>query len=291
VASDGRVLLSSESGKSGIRGKSAVEDKEKELGWLDFPWPRVLSADGRMLLFDNQGETAGRTYEVYLRNMDGSPPVRLGEGAGCAISPDGRSALAIHYGPPHRLVLIPTGSGEIRSLPPGQVDTYQVANFLPDGRRIVFLGAERGHPQRIWVQDLPDGLPRAVTPEGTDTGSIGVVTSPDGRWVAAVTQDSEIILFPLEGGESRHVMKRTPGEDLSQWSADGRTLYISCRGNPLEVFSFDLQSGKRQLWRTFELPDPAGAVIATFLVTRDARSYAYGYLRFLNELYLVEGLK
>jgi hypothetical protein len=39
------------------------------------------------------------------------------------------------------------------------------------------------------------------------------------------------------------------------------------------------------------VPDPAGVRVFDFVVTRDARSYAYGYLRILDELYLVEGLK
>jgi len=30
--------------------------------------------------------------------------------------------------------------------------------------------------------------------------------------------------------------------------------------------------------------------VLTFLVTRDARSFAYGYVRILDELYLVRGL-
>ena len=108
----------------------------------------------------------------------------LAEGDGCALSPDGRWALAIHFGPPHRLLLLPTGFGETASLAPGPVETCQTANFLPDGRRIVFVGAERGRPQRTWLQELPKGLPTAVTPEGT----VGVTTSPDGRWVAAISR-------------------------------------------------------------------------------------------------------
>ena len=288
VAPDGRVLLSSQSVQTGIRGRSFADDKERELGWLDFPWPRALSSDGKMLLLADMGETAGPTYTVYLRSMDGSPPVRLGEGAGCALSPDGRWALAIRYGPPPRLVLIPTGSGDTLSLPPGQAETYQSGSFLLDGRRIVFVGAEPGRPQRTWVQELPGGLPNAVTPEG----AVGVTTSPDGRWVAAVTQDSTLMLFPLQGGEPRSVAKLAPREEVSQWSADGRTLFISHGGQThLEVFGIDVQSGERQLWKTFEVPDPAGVRVSNFVVTRDARSYAYGYVRILDELYLVEGLK
>jgi hypothetical protein len=287
VARDGRALLASTRGQSGIRGKSSSDNKEKELGWLDFPWPEALSPDGKILLLDDVGETAGPTYSVYLRNMDGSSPVRLGEGSGRALSPDGRWALAIHFGPPHRLALIPTGSGDALSLPSGQVETYQKASFLPDSRRIVIVGAERGRPQRTWIQELPEGMPAAVTPEG----AAGTTVSPDGRWVAAVAQDLALQLFPLQGGEPRLVAKLAPGEEVTQWSADGRTLFVSHEGTRLDVFSIDVQTGKRQLWRTFEVPDPAGVRMSIIVLTRDARSYAYGYLRTLDELYLVEGLK
>ncbi len=291
IAPDGRALLISQRGQTGIRGRSSMDGTERELGWLDFPWPRALSFDGGTLLLDDIGETGGPTYSVYLRNMDGSPPVRLGEGSGYALSPDGQWVLAIRYGPQQRLVLIPTGPGDALFLPPGRIEAYQGGSFLPDGRRIVFAGAEHGCGQRTWVQELPSGVPSPVTPEG----AVGVATSPDGRWVAAVAQDSTLMLFPLQNGEPRVVAKlagKEPGrETVRQWSTDGRMLFVSREGIRLEVFSIDVQNGKRRLWKTFEVPDPAGVRVSNFLVTRDARSYAYGYMRFLDELYLVEGLK
>jgi len=170
------------------------------------------------------------------------------------------------------------------------VETYQAASFLPDGRRILFVGAEPGRPQRTWVQELPGGLPGAVTPEG----ATGVTTSPDGLWVAAVTQDSTLMLFPLQNGEPRTVAKLAPREGreaVIQWNTDGRTAFISHAGTRLDVFSIDIQSGERKLWKTFEVPDPAGVRVSNFIITRDARSYAYGYMRFLDELFLVEGLR
>ena len=287
VAPDGRMLLASRRAESGIRGKSFADDRERELGWLDFPWPRALSLDGATLLLGDMGETSGPSYAVYLRRMDGSPPVRLGEGDGCALSADGRWALALHYGPPHRLLLLPTGSGETVVLARGPVDTYQTASILPDGRRIIFVGAERERPQRTWVQEIPSGLPAAVTPEGVT----GVTTSPEGSWVAAVTQDSTLVLFPLQGGEPKPLGKLAFRDTVSQWSADGRTLFVSHGGTRLDVFGVDIHSGERRLWRTFEVPDPAGARVSNLVLTRDAHSYAYGYMRILDELYLVEGLR
>ena len=107
-------------------------------------------------------------------------------------------------------------------------------------------------------RSYPVGCRRAVTPEG----AVGVVTSPDGQWVAAVTQDSTLMLFPLQGGEPRPVAKLALREAVSQWSADGRTLFVSHEGTRLDVFGIDVQSGKRQLWKTFEVPDPAGVRVS-----------------------------
>ncbi len=109
--------------------------------------------------------------------------------------------------------------------------------------------------------------------------------------MAAVDQDLALVLFPLQGGQPRPVAKLSPREDVSQWSADGRTLFVSRVGIHLDVFSIDVRSGERKLYRSFEVPDPAGVQVSNFIITRDARSYAYGYIRFLDELFLVEGLK
>jgi dipeptidyl aminopeptidase/acylaminoacyl peptidase len=288
VAADGRVLLTSRRMQASIRGRLGTDEAEKELGWLDFSLPKALSADGRRLLFDDEGQTSGHTYTAYLRGADESLPVRLEVGSACALSPDGKWALAVQYGPPPRLIQIPTGSGDTLSLARGPVESFQgSARYLPDGRGIVFEGSERGRPQRTWIQEIPAGTPRPVTPEGTS----GTVVSPDGRWVAATTPDTAIVIFPLHGGAPRPLGKLAYWESVSQWSADGRTLLVYRSGMRLELSTIDVLTGRRRPWRTIEAPDPAGVYMGYFLVTPDQRSYAYGYLRFLDELYLVEGLK
>jgi hypothetical protein len=127
-----------------------------------------------------------------------------------------------------------------------------------------------------------------VTPEGI---AGGLATDPEGRWVAAVTSDSTLMLFPLEAGSPRRVAKLAINEEVVQWSADARTLFVSRTGMPLNVYAVDVRSGRKRLWKTIEVPDPAGVRLGAIRIARDALSYAYGYTRALGELYLVEGLK
>ena len=59
-------------------------------------------------------------YSVYVRNLDGSPAVRLGTGLALAISADGKWVLAcqIQTTPP-TIVLLPTGAGTAEAVPEG----------------------------------------------------------------------------------------------------------------------------------------------------------------------------
>jgi hypothetical protein len=61
---------------------------------------------------------------------------------------------------------------------------------------------------------------------------------------------------------------------------------------PAQVFRIDLATGKRTLWKSLEPADAAGIdTIGRVLLSADAKSYVYSYVRTLSDLYLVEGLK
>jgi Tol biopolymer transport system component len=220
--------------------------------------------------------------------MDGSPPVKLGVGSPCAISPDGSRVLAINFGPPHRLVLLPTGSGDSTSLPRGGMDKYNGGSFMPDGKHIVFVGSEAGHGRRTYLQDLEGGSPRSITPEGV----AGTAVSPDGRFVACQTKDKQIYLYPTGSGEPKLVASLLPNESVVNWTSDGRALFVRQRGDGhASVSRLDLGTGRREAVRSFELSDPAGAFMGDVALTPDGRSYAYRWARFLDDLYLVRGLR
>jgi hypothetical protein len=77
-----------------------------------------------------------------------------------------------------------------------------------------------------------------------------------------------------------------------QWTDDDRALYVYRRGRTLVPLDrIDVTSGDRTRWVDIRPPDPAGVLdIMPIHITPDGETYAYGYRRFLSDLYLVRGL-
>jgi Tol biopolymer transport system component len=269
-------------------GLAPGEPKEKDLSWLDWSVPGSLSADGKMILFQESGEGGGPHYAVYLRNTDGSPAIRLGEGTGLSLSPDGQWALSRLNVVPSPLVLYPTGVGEMKRLKDDGLN-HMSAAFLPDGKRFVFTGTEPGHGARLYLESLDDATPHAISMEGVRSN----VLSPDGKFVAARGPDEKVYLFPVGGGEPKVVAGVQPGEFPTAWSADGRSIFVIARGQiPAQVFRVDVATGQRTSWRSLEPADAAGIdTIRGVLISADDKAYVYGYSRTLSDLYLVQGLK
>jgi len=234
-------------------------------------------------------DNSGPKYAAYLRNTDGSPAIRLGEGSGLSLSPDGKWALARLNVSPSPLLLYPTGVGEIKQLKGDRLN-HIAAAFLPDGKRFVFTGTEPGHGIRLYLESLDDFTPHAVSLEGVGSA---IVLSPDGRLVATRGPDQKVYLFPVEGGEAKLVPGMQPGEIATAWSSDGRSLFVMARGQvPAQVFRVDVSNGQRTFWKTVEPADAAGIdTIGRLVMSADNKSYVYAYVRILSDLYLVEGLK
>src|SRR5262249_19798603 len=289
VSRDGRVLIDHEDSRAGIVGRIAGESQERELSWLDYSFLRDLSTDSSTLLFDEQGEGGGPGGGVYLRKIDGSAAIRLGDGAGQALSPDGKWALTMTLSP-SRLHLQPTGPGSLKDLTqPGLTYQYN-GRFLPDGKRIVFRANEAGHGPRYFVQDLEGGKPRPITPEGIEGA---MVVTRDGRFVSGLGADRRHVLYPVDGGGPPHPFAGLEADDAPiQWSPDGKTLYVRKGALPARVYRIDPSSNKRELWRELMPSDPAGVVaIRTIRMTADGASCFYGYTRHLSNLYLLEGVR
>jgi hypothetical protein len=288
IGEDGRVLVSRKSLRMEVRARGAGDTRERDVSWFELPFLADLTPDGRGVVFGESGETGGPGYGIFLRT-GGAPPVRLGEGRPLTLSPDGKWMASLPLSAPFHVVLIPTGAGEPRTVREDQLQDIYELGWLPDSRGIVLAARVRGEAQRLFVQPL-DGPPRAVTPERVSARR--VVVSPDGRWVVGVPPAAAPALFPLTGGAPRPIPGAEVDDQPLQWSADGKTLFVQRGRMPMQVYSIDLASGRRQLWRELAPEDPAGVPALTRIcLTPDAKSYAFGYLRTLSELYLVDGLR
>ena len=107
ISRDGRVLLQRGIPRSRMMVFTAGSEKERDLAWFDYSTSADISADGKSLLFYEQGTAVGSVPFVYLRKMDGSnEPVRLGQGKPFALSPDGKWALAVQESSQPQLVLL-----------------------------------------------------------------------------------------------------------------------------------------------------------------------------------------
>ena len=295
ISRDGRVLIGRGIPRSRMIVFTSGFAKEREISWFDWSTSADISADGKTLLFYEWGMAVGGVPFVYLRKMDGSnDPVRLGEGRALSLSPDGKWALALQEGPPPQLVLLPTGAGEQRALPRGEIIEYSYASWFPDGGRILLTGIEEGRGLRSYVQDLSTGQMNAITQEDV----IALMVSPDGKrlltWVGGA--DGRYHLSPMDGTAPTPIPGLRSGEMPIQWSADGRSIYV--RGpsdfDP-NIYWVDLATGGRRLWKPIA-PDPVGLIgmevrPGGVKITPDGRFYVYTYWTALQDLFLAEGLK
>ncbi|HTO75401.1 MAG TPA: protein kinase [Thermoanaerobaculia bacterium] len=287
ISKDGRMLMSLIAARREVVGVPA-SGEERNLTWLNWSFPTDISRDGRALLFDEQNIVPSG---IYMRPLDGSAAVKLGNGYSFGFSPDGRYALTAPKPAATQLVLLPTGPGEPKVLAQSNVAT-QAAAIFPDGRRILVTGNEPGRGVRLYVQDIPNGKPRAITPEGVGMARTVNPISPDGKLAAAYGPDGRLALYPTEPGEPRPLPGLDPEDIVLRWSADGRSLFVFRQSAPPgRIELLDLATGKRTPWKEFRPPDPAGILqVGPAVVSPDEKSYVYSYKRLLDELYVVTNL-
>ena len=183
------------------------------------------------------------------------------------------------------------------------VDASRLA-FLPDGRLVTCCGATEDVPARVWSAD---GAARVVAGEtgasydmtvtsrgqlvvaGTTRrraavwgvgdvlelprGTFGPTLSPDGRWVAAYT-DEDASIWDVE--RRRKAAAYPPAEPGGVFSPDGRLLAAASQDGSIGLF--DPRTGRKvgALGSDIEVPalafSPDGRVLAA-LVTRTGTSY------------------
>jgi eukaryotic-like serine/threonine-protein kinase len=295
VSRDGRVLAAHHTFINMIRGRASLDDKERELSWLDGSELADLSDDGKTLVLTEKGEGSGEKSTVYIRRTDGSPAVKLGEGRALALSPDGRWVLAVSAKKGRQsMSLLPTGVGQIQSLP-GTFASYGRAVWFPNGKGVVFSAADADGVSRIYAQSVGTEGPRPISPDGFTMGLERTVVrvSPDGRWVIGAKgppgPGRSWWLISTEGGEPRPVTGLGSDDLALRWSEDGRFLFVrpSTSETVVPISLLDTVTGEKRPHSEIR----SSELIGKLLIASDAKSYVYGAQRAYAGIFLIEGLR
>jgi len=288
ISRSGLVLLTADKSRVGLFALPPGEAHERSLSWFDWTLLSDMSPDGKTIVFSETGEAMGGNYSVFMRKTDGSPAVRLGDGSGGYLSPDGQWILA-RVGNPFKVVLLPTGVGEPRQLLDEKAGTTAFG-WLPDSKSIVYVVREVDGAFRSYLLDTKGGTPRPLTPKGV----AGIFVTPDGKFLLAGNQQHERWLYPIAGGDPQRVsdIALKPDEGIMGFSADGKSLVIRNRSIPVEISRVDIATGRREAWKEISPADPAGALmVLSIRLSADGKSYAYSVSRTLSDLYVVDGMK
>jgi hypothetical protein len=274
-----------------VVAKDPASGRERDLAWLDLSgFPRI-SEDGKVLVFTEFSSATGSNYAVCLRKTDGSPVVMLGQGSGGGLSPDGKWVMGLVPTTPPKLMLYPTGAGEARLMPRGNLENYDYfgGGWFPDSKRLMVCGNEPGHATRCYTQELSGGALQPLTPEGTTAGWV----SPDGKLLLGRTGAGAFLLYPMGSGEPRPVSYLGSQDQVIRWTADGRSLLVyRLNEMPVRVERVDLTSGRRTVVRELAPADRSGVIGIDFVsMSGDEKWYAYSYSRDVSQLFTVTGVK
>ena len=286
ISRNGLVLLTGDQARMSLTALPPGATAERSLSWFDWSLLSSMSGDGKLVVFSESGEAMGNNYSVFLRNTDGSPAVRLGEGAFGVLSPDERYVITL-VGAPPKLVLLPTGAGETHNLTDNKIDHFAVA-WMPDSKSFVFSTQETGHGPRTFLQPIDGGAPHPITPEGI----AGSQVSPDGKYLSAIDQNGQRWLYPITGGEPQKLNITLAADEYAMgFTSDGKGLLVRTRSLPVRVSTIDIATGQREPYKVIAPADTAGLKsIPSLRLSDDGKSYAYSSFRILSDLYVVDGM-
>jgi hypothetical protein len=286
---NGVALMVTQRQRVGIRGMPPGGKEERELGWFGWSILSDMTPDGRKVLIVEAGEGGGLNYTVFVRDTDGSLPVRIGEGVTYAISADAKWVITqpAKGGP---LSLVPTGAGEARQLTHDKV-SYQGVRWLAGGKELLASGIEPGHGARDYVIDLNNGNSKPVTPEGMS----GVKPSPDGRSTAVQGADGKWGIWPLSGGGFRSIPELDSNYRVIGWSQGAESVYavpVHENNKNETIYVVNTITGKREPWKTYGAGLSAGAVsFGGSYLSGEGGAYAYDYEQTLSQVSVVRGMK
>jgi hypothetical protein len=283
-----------------VRAPGSAADAD--LSWLTWSTPRILSDDGRIVLFEEGNDRTADGYAIYMRDTDGSPPLRLGYGTVLALSPDNDriAVLKRQFADDSELLLVPTGPGEPASLEVGDLKVlpgtgaWLARTADGDPEALVFAGRDGDGIEQLYHLSLTDGaVPRAITPPDLVLASQGHVASADGPRLIVNPANGPAVEFDIDGNGPFPLSGVEPGDLPLGLDRDGKHLYVQASfAVPSPIVRVNLETGKRALWRELSPLDPSGVfVVDRVKISADGAAHVYSNRRVISWLTIIDGLQ
>lgn len=203
-----------------------------------------LSPDGSRLAVEVGSEVGGRQVELFDLER-GTRTVLTGEARSAQPiwHPDGRRITVVSDRAGNWDLYLATASGR-GDLEPLLVEPLEqwLGSWTPDGETLVFYQVDPETARDLWVLDVADGEARPY--RATPANERGVRLSPDGRWLAYVSDESgrdEVYVesFPEPG--SRWTISTAGGVE-PVWPRDGTELFYR-EGDRMMAVTMEAEEG------------------------------------------------
>ena len=188
------------------------------------------------------------------------------------------------------------GTGLFCRLAPGRLEPFRpdpdpaVRSEFSSGRtpgRVRWAREDQG--RRIYLQDIESGTIRAISPENVRTEGLA---TRDGRFVVGAHEGNHF-LYPVDGRRAGAIaghgarrrglaveLRRTALVSAQRRVMAARGRSSRYRDGPPRSLEDDSACGPRRV-----------DSIIRILVTPDGKAYCHDYVRFVSQLFIVEGLK
>jgi serine/threonine protein kinase/Tol biopolymer transport system component len=246
-----------------------VDPSGKELDHWGEPGPYVgglLSPGGRMAVLQ-RANPDGRGTHLWLADLERKTMTRLTSDAGMTevglASPDGNMVwISSTSGYSSSLVQRSlTTSGKEEKLAELK-DPIWLLSLSQDGRYLFSFVQDSKTSYDVYYTDLK-GDRKLVPLLNSSYAETDAKLSPDGRWLAYISDDSgrpEVYLTSFPGAGAKRQVS-TSGADLMDWSSDGKSLRFS---QAEHIYSVEIRSSEGKL--DFSAPKELMKIPADFSV-------------------------
>jgi serine/threonine-protein kinase len=189
-----------------------------------------LSPDGKRVAVTILG--SGKTTGIWILDLDRSIFAQLTPNAEpwLAWTPDGKRVTSTSRAPmpPGLSSIAIDGSVTPEHLSP--TETSRAGSWSPDGSQLAFTKFRETASTEIWIWSREKGEHRLRQSPGSTANEMYPVFSPDGHWIAYVTDESgfdEVFVQRYPGSERHQVS--TQGGIQPMWARNGQEMFYTMR--------------------------------------------------------------